>query len=182
MTRQPAVVIAIALPLLLAVTLAAVAIITRIGGVGAPPAPDSSPLAVVPVEAPAASDPSCTALLAALPAELPAADAPLPARPLAEPAAPGVRAWAAAPRPAVLRCGLPRPAELTPTSALLQINGVSWLSLTDPVAQPEIITYVAVDRPVYVVFTAPTAAGSGPIQAISDAVASTLPATAIAVR
>jgi hypothetical protein len=179
---QPAVVFAITLPLVLAVTLAAVAITARLGGVGAPPAPDTSPLAVVPVEAPAASDPSCRALLAALPVELPAADASLPARPLAEPAPPGIRAWAAAPRPAVLRCGLQRPAELSPTSALLLINGVSWLSLTDPVAQPEIITYVAVDRPVYVVFTAPTSAGSGPIQAISDSVRSTLPATAIAVR
>jgi Protein of unknown function (DUF3515) len=175
-------VIAIALPLLLAVALAAVAISVRLGVVGEPPAPDTSPLAVVPVESPAASDPSCVALLAALPPELPAADAPLRTRPLADPAAPGVRAWAAAPRPAVLRCGLPRPVELTPTSALLQINGVSWLSLTDPVAQPEIITYVTVDRPVYVVFTAPSGAGSGPIQAVSDAVRTTLPATAIAVR
>ncbi len=176
---QPAVLIAIALPLLLALALAAVAIGARLGVVGGPPAPDTSPLAVVPVEAPAATEPLCTALLAALPAELPTADAPLQQRPLAAPVAAGVRAWAAVPRPVVVRCGLPRPAELTPTSALLEINGVRWLPLQD---QPELITYVAVDRPVYVILTAPTAAGSGPIQAVSDAVRGTLPATAVAVR
>jgi len=39
-----------------------------------------------------------------------------------------------------------------------------------------------VDRPVYVILTAPTVAGSGPIQAVSDAVRGTMPATAVAVR
>ena len=64
---HPAVLIAIALPLLLAVALAAVAVAARLGWIGGPPAPDASPLAVVPVDAPAATDPGCTALLAALP-------------------------------------------------------------------------------------------------------------------
>ncbi len=129
---HPAVLIAIALPLLLAVALAAVAVAARLGWIGGPPAPDASPLAVVPVDAPAATDPGCAALLAALPAELDADAGPLPTRPLVEPAPPGVRAWAATPRPVVLRCGLPRPVELTPTAALLEINGVRWLAAGGP--------------------------------------------------
>ena len=95
---------------------------------------------------------------------------------------PGVRAWAASPRPVVLRCGLPRPQELTPTSALLVIDGVSWLKLDDGVPDPVVVSYVAVDRPVYVVLTTPPSAGSGPLQQVSDVVRTTLPATPVAVR
>jgi hypothetical protein len=175
------VLIAIALPLLLAVVVAAIAITARVRGVDGPPAPDTGPLAVAPVTSPAATGPDCTALLAALPAELPASEGPLVPRPLAEPEQlPGVRAWAAAPRPVVLRCGLPRPAELTPTSALLEINGVRWLQLDDGLPDPVQISYIAVDRPVYVALTAPVDAGSGPLQQVSDVVRSTLPATEVA--
>ncbi|MBC8091579.1 MAG: DUF3515 domain-containing protein, partial [Pseudonocardia sp.] len=88
----------------------------------------------------------------------------------------------ASPRPVVLRCGLPRPAELVPTSALLEINGVQWLELDDGVPNPTVITYVAVDRPVYVVLTAPVDAGSGPLQTVSDVVRDTLLGTPVAVR
>lgn len=177
---HPAVLVAIALPLLLALTLAAVAVGARLGWIGGPPAPDESPLAVVPVDAPAAAGPDCAALTAALPPELDAEPAALPSRPLAEPAPPGVRAWAAAPRPVVLRCGLPRPAELTPTSALLEINGVRWLPLRDEGAP--VISYVAVDRAVYVVLTTPADLGSGPIQQVADVIRAHLPAVPVAVR
>jgi Protein of unknown function (DUF3515) len=188
------VLIALALPLLLAVVVAAVGIVGRVQGVEraalrdtggsghAAAAPETGPLAVVPVDAPDASGPDCTTLLAALPAELPAAGGVLPPRPLAEPAPAGTRAWAAAPRPAVLRCGLTRPAELAPTSTLLEVNGVQWLRLDDGVPDPVIVSYVAVDRPVYVVLTAPTAAGSGPLQAVADVVRQTMDATDVAVR
>jgi hypothetical protein len=189
------VLVALALPLLLAVAVAAVGVVGRVQGVEraglggadgtattAAAAPETGPLAVVPVEAPDAGGPDCSALLAALPAELPAGSGTLPTRPLADPAPPGTRAWAAAPRPAVLRCGLTRPAELTPTSALLEVNGVRWLRLDDGVPDPVIVTYVAVDRPVYVVLTAPTDAGSGPLQAVADVVRQTLSATDVAVR
>ncbi|WP_308283047.1 DUF3515 domain-containing protein [Pseudonocardia nigra] len=179
---SPPVLIAIALPLLLAVAVAAIAITARVRGVGDPAPPDTRPLPVAPIDSPAADGPECNALLAALPAELPADDAPLATRPLAEPVQPGVRAWAASPRPAVLRCGLPRPAELTPTSALLEINGVRWLELDDGVPDPVVVTYIAVDRPVYVALTTPTTAGSGPLQLVSDVVRTTLPATEVAVR
>lgn len=191
--RPPApVLIAVGLPLLLAVVVAAVAIVGRVqgvevaglGGAGTtlPAAAENGPLAVVPVDAPDARGPDCTALLAALRADLPAAGGTLPARPLADPAPPGTLAWAAAPRPVVLRCGLTRPAELTPTSTLLEVNGVRWLRLDDGVPDPVIVSYVAVDRPVYVALTAPTDAGSGPLQAVADVVRQTLTATAVTVR
>lgn len=176
------VLIAIALPLLLAVAVAAIAITARVRGIDDAPPPQTGPVAVAPVEAPDAAGPDCTALLAALPAELPGADGPLAVRPLADPVQPGVRVWAAAPRPVVLRCGLPRPAELTPTSVLLQVNGVSWLELDDGLPEPVTTTYVAVDRPAYVALTAPAAAGSGVLQQVSDTIRATLPARAVAVR
>jgi len=186
------VLIAVALPLLLAVAVAAVAIGARVRGVEgagldgarAPvqAAPDTGPLALVPVDAPDGGGPGCAALLAALPDALPSDGGPLPPRPLADPAPAGARAWAAAPRPAVLRCGLTRPAELVPDSTLLEVNGVQWLRLDDAVPNPEIVSYVAVDRPVYVVLTAPVDAGSGPLQAVADAVRTTLPAVTVAVR
>lgn len=176
------VLVAISLPLLLALVLAGIAIAARLGAIGAPPPPDTTPLAVVPVEAPDGAGPLCARLLTALDGDLPAAGGTLPIRALAAPAPPGVRAWAAAPRPVVLRCGLPRPTELTPSSALLEINGVQWLELDDGVPEPVAVTYVAVDRPVYVVLTTPVDAGSGPLQTVSDSVRTLLPATPVAVR
>ncbi len=188
---SPPLVLAVALPLLLAVAVAALAIGARVRGVDgagldrdAPTAvpPETGPLALVPVDAPDAAGPQCAALLAALPAALPSDAGDLPGRPLADPAPAGSRAWVAAPRPAVLRCGLTRPAELAPDSALLTVNGVSWLRLDDGMPDPVIVSYVAVDRPVYVVLTTPTDAGSGPLQAVADAVRTTLPAAPVAVR
>jgi hypothetical protein len=186
------VLVAVALPLLLAVAVAALALIARARGVegadldagqaAARSAPDTRPLAVVPVDAPDADGPECAALLAALPAALPADGGPLPPRPLADPAPSGTRAWAAAPLPAVLRCGLTRPAKLGPSSALLEVNGVRWLELDDGLPEPAMVTWVAVDRPVYVVLTAPTTAGTGPLQAIADAIRSTLVPAPVAVR
>ena len=77
---------------------------------------------------------------------------------------------------------LPRPAELTPTSALLEVNGVRWLQLDDGLPDPVQVSYIAVDRPVYVALTTPVDAGSAPLQHLSDVVRETLPATAVAVR
>lgn len=180
------VLIAITLPVLLAVAVAAIAITARVRGVNGTgdiePSLATGPLAVVPIDAPDATGAECVAVLAALPTALPANDGPLPPRPLAEPAPDGVRAWAAAPRPVVLRCGLPRPAELTPTAALLEVDGVRWLELDDGVPSPVVVTYVAVDRPVYVVLTTPIDAGSGPLQMVSEVVQAALPATPVTVR
>jgi hypothetical protein len=188
--------IAVGLPLLLALTVAVVAVVGRVQGVEvaglgngsggdgahASAEPETGPLALVPVNAPDAGGAECAALLAALPAALPAGNGTLAARPLSDPAPPGARAWVAAPRPVVLRCGLTRPVELTPTSTLLEVNGVRWLRLDDGVPDPVIVSYVAVDRPVYVALTAPTGSGSGPLQAVADVVRQTLPAVEVAVR
>ncbi len=138
---------------------------------GAAAVAETAPLPLAAVPAPAAPSAACTRLLAALPAELPADAGPLPRRPLADPAPPGAAAWVAAPRPVVLRCGLDPPAELTQTSQLLEINGVRWLTLPGTDAD----TFVAVDRPAFVAVTMPRGLGSGPVQAVSDAVRGTLP-------
>jgi hypothetical protein len=181
----------VALPLLLAVAVAVLGVVARARGVGgagagaataAPAAPETGPLAVVPVDAPDADGPQCAALVGALPAALPANGGMLPARPLADPAPAGTRAWAAAPRPAVLRCGLTRPVELTPTAALLEVNGVQWLQLDDGLPNPSVVSWVAVDRPVYVALTVPTNAGSGPLQAVADTIRETLATQEVAVR
>jgi hypothetical protein len=182
---RPAVVVAIALPVLLAVVVAVLGLTFRGHGTQAAPAPvpaETGPLAVPPVGATDAGSAGCVSLLAGLPKELPADPDPLPARPIAAPSEAGVAAWAASPRPVVLRCGLPRPAELVPTSPLTDVNGVSWLALTDNAPDAVLTTYVAVDRPVYIALTVPTTAGSGPLQAVSDAVASTLPKAPVVVR
>jgi Protein of unknown function (DUF3515) len=136
---------------------------------------ETGPLPLAAVPAPAASSTSCTGLLAALPDSLPGPAGPLARRPLADPAPPGAAAWVAAPSPAVLRCGLDRPAELTPTSPLLQVNGVRWLTLPG-VDGVDADTFVAVDRPVFVALTLPRGLGTGPVQAVSDAVRDALPA------
>ncbi|GAA4559239.1 DUF3515 domain-containing protein [Pseudonocardia xishanensis] len=180
--RRPAVVVAIALPVLLALVVAGLALYARSGGfTPAPPAPETGPLAVAPVDAPAAGGQACASLLAALPTDLPG-DPASTGRPLAEPAQPGVKAWAASPRPVVLRCGLTRPQELTPTSTLTEVNGVSWLTITDGTPEPSLVTYVAVDREVYVALTTPTRIGSGPVQTISDTIARTLREQPVQVR
>jgi hypothetical protein len=182
---RPAVVVAIALPVLLAVVVAVLGLTFRGHGTEVAPASlpaETGPLAVPPVGATDAGSAGCVSLLAGLPKELPADPDPLPARPIAAPSEAGVAAWAASPRPVVLRCGLPRPAELVPTSPLTDVNGVSWLALTDNAPDPALTTYVAVDRPVYIALTVPTTAGSGPLQAVSDAVASTLPKAPVVVR
>jgi hypothetical protein len=176
--------IAVTLPLVLALVVAGIAIVARVRGVdgSGPPPPDTRPLAVATVEAPEAGSTSCTSLLAGLDGDLPAGTTTLPRRALADPAPSGVRAWAARTEPVVLRCGLPRPAELTPTAELLEINGVRWLRLDDGTHDPQVLTYVAVDRPVYVALTLPAEVGSAPVQAVSDAVRTTLPAATVVVR
>lgn len=182
--RPPtSVVVAIALPLLLALAVAAIAITVRVRGldVADPPSAATGPLTVVPVDAPQAGDARCATLLQGLDGDLPAGTATLPPRPIAPPEA-GVLAWAAYPEPIVLRCGLPRPVELTPTSALLEIDGVQFLTLDDGQPTPRMVTYIAVDRPVYVALTVPTGVGSGPVQAVADVVRTQLAATPVAVR
>jgi hypothetical protein len=138
---------------------------------GAPPVA-GGPLGLVPIEAPQATAPECGTLLGALPGELPSAGAALAALPLADPAPAGATAWGDRIDPVVLRCGLRKPPELTPTAALQVVSGVQWL----PVRGTGSTTWFLVDRPVYAALTMPDAAGSGPLQTVSEVVAAELPA------
>lgn len=152
----------IALPLLLATAVAALSLLNRPGPEG--------PLAVPAVPAPAAGSAECSALVVALPRRLQSGATQLERRTLASPAPQGTAAWGAQ-RPAVLRCGLDRPAELTRTAQLLEISGVRWLTLAGEGQS----TWVAVDRPVYVALTLPDGAGTGPLQGVSSAIVASLP-------
>jgi hypothetical protein len=132
----------------------------------------AGPLGLVPIEAPQATAPECGALLGALPAELPSNGAVLARLPLADPAPEGAAAWGERGDPVVLRCGLRKPPELTPTAALQVVSGAQWL----PVRGTGSTTWFLVDRPVYAALTMPDSAGSGPLQTVSEVVAAALPA------
>jgi hypothetical protein len=141
-------------------------------------APRTGPVALVAVDAPDARSTSCASLMKALPDTLPDSGKTLRELPIATPAPPAATAWGADHgEPVVLRCGLPRPEELTPTAALREISGVRWL----PIEGDGATTWVVVDRPVYVVLTVPDGSGTGPLQEISAA-ASSLPARPVRVR
>jgi hypothetical protein len=133
--------------------------------------PHTGPLALVPVDAPDAAKPGCAKLIAALPPELTSGSATLRKLPLVEPAPPATQAWGATGEPVVLRCGLPRPPELTPSSGLRDVSGVGWLVLTRDGAS----TWYTADREVFVALTVPQDSGTGPLQRISETIATTLP-------
>jgi hypothetical protein len=129
----------------------------------------SGPLPLVPVPAPQAGSPQCAALIGALPAALTSNGAKLTTRQIAAPAPPATVAWGGA-EPVVLRCGLDKPPELTPTAQLRVINGVQWLQ----VAGEGAATWYVVDREVYTALTVPASAGTGPLQEVSDTIAAKL--------
>ena len=141
--------------------------------------PRTGPLALVAVDAPAAGSAECTRLTAALPGELPNADNPLRRLPLAEPAPRAAAAWGAdRGEPVVLRCGLGKPAELTPTASLRKVDDVQWLVVEGDGA----MTWYVVDRAVYIALTVPAGTGTGPLQKISATVAENLAAAPIRTR
>jgi Protein of unknown function (DUF3515) len=129
-----------------------------------PSTPPFGPVALVPVEAPDAGSAACASLIDALPAELTSGATVLRRRPIAEPAPPATVAWGE--NPVVLRCGLTRPPELTPTAELRLISGVNWL----PVQGDRATTWYLVDRAVYVALTVPDGTGTGVLQGISEVV------------
>jgi hypothetical protein len=171
--------VAVALVVLLAVGVVVASLVlksgdepTTQGNPSTTAAPLTGPVALVDVDAPAARSASCVSLMKALPKTLPDSGKTLRRLPIAKPAPPSAAAWGGVRgEPVVLRCGLPRPRELTPTSALREISGVRWL----PIAGEGAATWVVVDRPVYVALTVPAGSGTGPLQEISAA-AGTLPA------
>lgn len=135
--------------------------------------PVTGPVGLVPVDAPGANTPSCTGLLAKLPDSLPNSGPALPRRPIAKPAPPAVAAWGDLAQPVVLRCGVARPEELTPTSETLTVSGVRWLQVNGT----DSATWYAVDRPVYIALTLPGGLSTGPIQEVSSIIGATLPPT-----
>ncbi|MDQ4012052.1 MAG: DUF3515 domain-containing protein [Actinomycetota bacterium] len=159
--------IALALPVALVVAVLVVAAQIR----GQP----QDPVRLASVPAPAADSADCRRLLAALPDKLDAGEqGTLQRRRLASPtpsgAAPaGAAAWGEP--PVVLRCGLDRPTALTATSRLLMISEVQFLKLPNP----DTSTWVAVDRPVYIVVDLPPITGSGPLQQVATVIADILP-------
>jgi hypothetical protein len=136
----------------------------------APAVATTGPLLLVPVDAPQAGSAQCTALLHGLPGTLANGTTPLRRRQLAAPAPPAAAAWGG--DPVVLRCGIERPPELTPTSELLDVDGVRWLRVTADGAA----TWYAVDRASVVALTLPGNVGTGPIQDVSTAIGATMPA------
>lgn len=133
---------------------------------------DTGPLPLAGVVAPQAQSPACTTLTATLPATLASAGRTIDRLPLADPAPAGAAAWGDRTRdPVVLRCGVQRPAELTPTAQLREISGVSWLPLTGEGAT----TWVLTGRAVFVALTVPADAGTGPLQDVSAVVNTAIP-------
>jgi hypothetical protein len=138
-----------------------------------PPAPTrSGPVALVPVPAPQAGSADCATLLGKLPATLPSGDTVLKRATLADPAPRATAAWTdGTSDPVVLRCGLDKPAELTPTTDKLRsVSGVAWL----PEDGTESTTWYLADRTVYVAVTIPSTAGTGVIQSMSEVVSANL--------
>lgn len=137
------------------------------------PAPDTSPVAVGAVEAPAAGSKYCTDLMSALPDKL-GEDARREV--IGKP--PGIAVWGS--QEITLRCGLGTPAELTCSSQLNRVDnpnglpGVMWLQVRGQGAT----SYFAADRPVRIALTLPDGSGTEAIQEISAIVTGVMPTTA----
>jgi hypothetical protein len=127
-------------------------------------APRTGPVALVPVDAPGAGSAACGSLISALPEALASGASTLHRLPLAAPAPPATAAWGDGGDPVVLRCGLNRPPELTPTAQLRSISGVDWL----PIEGDRSTTWYLVQRSVYVALTVPSGTGTGVLQGVSE--------------
>lgn len=157
---------AVALPVGLIIAVLIVAVVSR-------QHPARKPLALGSVPQSAATGPTCTALLPALPDRL----GDYTRVTLAKPAPPATMAWQlpAGGDPIVLRCGLDRPAEFTKAAALQIINGVNWFEVRDPTSGNTSGTWYIVDRSTYIAVTMPDKAGPTPLQDISNATTKVLP-------
>lgn len=127
-----------------------------------PSAPPSNAAAVAP----------CTKLLEALPERL---GTLLPRVVHPKPDSLFVVAWG---DPAViLRCGVPRPAELKPGSSgfVPEVNGVSFLERDTADAN----VYTSIDRAAYIELSFPKKSGSGELPVLASAIAKALPAVCL---
>jgi hypothetical protein len=173
---RPLIAVAVGLAVLLAVGVAALGLVLGTGEPEETSSDRTGPLALVTVDAPAAGSPECTSLVEKLPVGLPSGQDMLPRREIATPAPVGAVAWGDARHdPVVLRCGLNRPAELSPTSELRVISDVTWLRVEGSGSA----TWFVVDRPAYVALTVPDDAGTGPLQDVSTTIRDLLPKGAV---
>jgi hypothetical protein len=148
----------------------------RDSGTAKPSASASTPAALAPISvaappANAAANAPCTALLGALPVAIPTSDGPIAGRP-ADSTSPYVVAWG---DPAiVLRCGVPRPAQLTVNSAdlLILADGVNFL----PVTSGKSTVFTAIDRAAFVEITVPKSYSQPPIGPLADAIGTSMKA------
>jgi hypothetical protein len=128
------------------------------------------PVTVLAPPANPAADAPCTKLLGALPLTLNG----LPVRPALS-SWTYVVAWG---DPAIiLRCGVPRPADLKPASSAqtIGVDGVYWL----PIAQKKQTVWIAIDRAAYVEVSVPKSYAQPPLAPIADAIAAKLPAVCV---
>ncbi|MEZ0366729.1 DUF3515 domain-containing protein [Mycobacterium sp. pUA109] len=158
---------------LIAALLLAVAAVGVVLAVAASHRAAQQPVALAAVPAPHAADPSCHALLDALPPQL----GDFRRAEVAQPAPAGAAAWRpdGDGEPVVLRCGLDRPADFVASAPIQVVNAVQWFR----VGVEDRTTWYAVDRPVYVALTLPPGSGPTPIQQLSDLIAATLAAVPI---
>lgn len=163
---------AVGLAVVLAIGVAGLGLVLGTGNQSEDVPGRTGPLALVSIDAPDAGSPTCVTLTEKLPVGLPSGKDMLPRRELASPAPLATVAWGDAKHdPVVLRCGLPRPNELSATSQLRVISDVQWLQLPGSGSS----TWVIVDRGAYVALTVPDEAGTGPLQDISTTVRDLLP-------
>lgn len=165
-------------PLLIAALVVAVGAVVAVLVVAAvvqrPPAP--APVVIAAAPAPHAESPECRSLTEALPEEL----GEYSRAPVLEPAPAGTAAWQAEDggEALILRCGLDRPVDFVAGAPVQMVDAVQWFRVADQADEGR-STWFAVDRPVYVALTLPAGSGPTPIQAISTAIAESLPATAV---
>jgi len=112
---------------------------------------------------PGVPGPGCARLQDALPDEVDGRE-----RRDTEPASERTAAWGDP--PLVLRCGVPRPAGLTPTSEVLEVDGVEWF-LTE---RPRAFVFTTVRRRPYVEVRVPRSTpreqATAPLVDLADAV------------
>lgn len=166
------VVVAVAVGVAL-ILLVAVLVLGRQVGQEASEAAANEPVTAVDLPAPGAESEQCRALLEALPESL--GDARHVD--FTDPAPRGAEAYRMPDsEPVIVRCGMEAPPTFVVGVALQEVNGVQWFNQPDPDPAVTASTWVAVDRHQFVAVTLPGGSGTGPIQALSDAIAASMEA------
>ncbi|MEP6980171.1 MAG: DUF3515 domain-containing protein [Nakamurella sp.] len=158
--------VAIALPVIAVAVIAVLADRVRSESAADP----NAPLAIPVVLQTGSTSAACAALDVALPSSLDGHN-----RRTLVVAEAGVAAWGEP--PAVLRCGITDPAELTCASSLTVLNGVAWL----PLPGDGQTSYIAVDRSQRIALTVDNTVGLGVVQALSITVADVMPVRPVCV-